>query len=75
VEARLYRGAYFDPVALSNHLNLSHVSQRSGCIGRPEMGVLQSQCLQILEHDAKKRPEVLRLMARPGVGPVTGLAL
>jgi len=28
-----------------------------------------------VEQEAKKRPEVLRLMTHPGVGPITGLAL
>ena len=27
-----------------------------------------------VEQEAKKRPEVLRLMSHPGVGPITGLA-
>ena len=27
-----------------------------------------------VEQEAKKRPEVLRLMTHPGVGPITGLA-
>jgi transposase len=27
-----------------------------------------------VEHEAKKRPEVVRLMTHPGVGPITGLA-
>ena len=27
-----------------------------------------------VEHEAKKRPEVVQLMTHPGVGPITGLA-